>query len=224
MTIDARPVLDHVESLIAQGMGRKRIAAVSGVPHGSLSKLVYGDSMRSMPPSRRVYRATAERLLACPLDLADGAKVDRTEYDLLLSELLARGWTKTVIATRLAGKPRGQLQAGRYGTVRAGNVRGLRRLLREPVPLRWHPPTRRWVVPRGVTRHQWQSILPTTPGVPPEPWQVPQLVHQALTAYLGTREQLLEDDRRRLGVAVRVSIEAQSHRWTWQRRGGHPDD
>ena len=164
--VDARPVHEHVESLIAQGMGRKRIAAVSGVPHGSLSKLIYGDPKRSMAPSRRVRRSTADRLLATRLDVADGAKVDRTEFDALVDELTARGWSKRQIAKRVTGPQANALQAGRHSDVSAGNIRILRRLLFEPVPLRRHGPTGQRYLPSWA--RQPQLVDPTTPGVPDE--------------------------------------------------------
>lgn len=166
LMVDAGPVRDHVEKLAAQGMGHKRIVLVAGVPHGTIAKLVYGDPQRNRPPSRRVFRSTAERLFACPLDLADGAKVPRDEFDALLAELLARGWSKRQIGKRVTGPQALSLQAGRGELVFAGTIRILRRLTFEPVPLRLHGPSGRMVKPRGRAA---RMVDPVTPGVPDEP-------------------------------------------------------
>jgi hypothetical protein len=200
-------VITHVLDLMGQGMGMKRIGKIAGVAQSAIGNVVYGRGGSNARAAKKLRRATAEALLAVSLDVADGAKVDRAEYDELLAELLARGWTQTAIASHLAGQPTAALQVGRYGgTVFAGNVRKLRQLLCEPVPPRWHAPTRRWVTPTGVTAHVWQNITPSTPGVPPEPWQYPWLVHQTITAYYLDRLQLLEEDRRRLAHAYQMSI------------------
>lgn len=63
--VPAEPVRRHVRTLRAQGLGTKWIAALAGVSHGSLSKLVYGE--RGLAPSRRVRRETARKLLSVPL-------------------------------------------------------------------------------------------------------------------------------------------------------------
>lgn len=165
--IDAQPVRRRVKRLIDAGMGLKRIAEVSGVPHGAISKLIYGDYVTGRKPSRRVRRETAERLLGCPYDLGDGAKVDATEAKAIVTELVARGWAKRSIARRIGDNPNaGGLQSVNSPLVMAGTLRSLRLLLDEPVPLRRHGPTGKMYQPK--TDHEWHHIPPSTPGVPGE--------------------------------------------------------
>lgn len=160
--VDAEPARRRVLDLVSQGMSLKRVAEVSGVPHGALSKLIYGIKGQR-PPNRRVRSETADKLLACPLDVADGARVDAAEAKAIVAELLARGWSKTAIAQRVVGPNAWGLQSVQYSTVRAGTLRRLRELLYEEVPLRRH-----WRGHMYEPRpdYEWRDIEPTTPGVP----------------------------------------------------------
>lgn len=62
--VDAQPAREHVLRLRAAGVGPKRIAELSGVPHGSLAKLIYGDPRRNLAPSKRIRPQTEARILA----------------------------------------------------------------------------------------------------------------------------------------------------------------
>lgn len=101
--VDATPAREHVQSLMAQGMGLKRIVAVSDISQGVLWKLVYGKRQAngSQTPTRRVRKDTLERILAIPLDLADGAKVDATGTTRRVQALMALGWSSAKIGRRL---------------------------------------------------------------------------------------------------------------------------
>ena len=67
----------HVRELAAAGVGLKQLAKVSGLPHGLLSKLVYGDRARGMASSRRIRRETHEAIMAVrPSDFAGGTRLD----------------------------------------------------------------------------------------------------------------------------------------------------
>lgn len=162
--VDAKPVRRRIRRLMDAGMGPKRIAVVSGVPHGAISKLIYGDYVTGRKPSRKVRRETADKLLDCPYDLGDGAKVDATEAKAIISELAARGWSRRAIARRIGNPKANGLQCVTTPTVMAGTLRSLRLLLDEPVPLRRHGPTGRMYQPK--TDHIWLHVPPTTPGVP----------------------------------------------------------
>lgn len=147
-----------IEKLMRQGMGLKRIAKVSGLSHGALSKVVYG--MHSRAPSLRVNRKTEETILALRLDLADGAKVSRTEADQIIGELLNRGWSKTAIAHALGQGGPGLQLVGK--TIMAGTLRRLRYLLWDPVPPRWDS----WGGLRQLPDSAWSVVVPSTRGVP----------------------------------------------------------
>lgn len=96
----AAPVRTHIEQLLAAGVGLKRIAAVSGCSHGTLSKLVYGS--RGRPPSRRVHVRTAGRVLAVTAEQhAPGARVPAMGSTRRVQALIAIGYSASAIAARL---------------------------------------------------------------------------------------------------------------------------
>lgn len=104
--VDAGPVRDHVRLLMSAGIGRRAIMRASGVSHGALTKLLYGTADRA--PSRQVRPDTAERLLRLTpsLDLvADGIPIDATGTRRRLQALVAIGWPKATLATRLGRTP-----------------------------------------------------------------------------------------------------------------------
>lgn len=104
--VDAGPTRAHVESLRAAGMGLKTVAKASGVAHGTLSKLIYGE--RGLAPSKRVRHETAVRLQAVQVNvgnLADGAKVSSLGTRRRLQALVAIGWSQSKLGTRLGMEP-----------------------------------------------------------------------------------------------------------------------
>lgn len=95
----------HVQALSAAGMGHKTVAKVSGVPHGAIAKLIYGDAKRKMGPSKRIRPETERRLLAVtPESAADCARVPAGPTWELLDDLILRGFTKTWLARELGFK------------------------------------------------------------------------------------------------------------------------
>lgn len=118
--VDARKARAHVLSLMPKGgrgrragVGLKRIAEVSGVSHGALSKLVYGDRARGMPPSKKIRRGTEQRILAVdPEDAPDGGLVPAGPAWRQIDELGAFGIPKARIAREL-GRKAPALQLGK---------------------------------------------------------------------------------------------------------------
>lgn len=100
--VDATPAREHVAALRATGVGLKSVAKRSGVPHGTLWKLMYGKPGHE--PSRRVRKDTLERLLALrvgdPALYADGAIIDATGTVRRVQALACLGWS----LDRLAGE------------------------------------------------------------------------------------------------------------------------
>lgn len=68
--------------LQAAGLGLKAIADRTGVSHGAIVKLLYGEAFRNVNPTARVHRSTEQRILATPpptsTELPGGALVDGT--------------------------------------------------------------------------------------------------------------------------------------------------
>jgi RNA polymerase sigma factor (sigma-70 family) len=102
----ATPVREHLEWLAAHGVGKRAVAAASGV---ALSAI---DDLRQNR-TRLVDQSTAEQILAVtPAALAPGALVDATAAHADVDRLLAAGWTRAAIAAAL-GSNTPALQLGR---------------------------------------------------------------------------------------------------------------
>jgi hypothetical protein len=131
--VAAGPARRHVEELRAAGVGLKQVAKAAGLPHGTLSKLIYGDSARGMAPSKRVRPATAERILAVtPADIADGARVPAGPTWEHVERLVAAGVPRVRIAERI-GQTRA-LQLGRQW-VQARHAREIAAMAAELAPV-----------------------------------------------------------------------------------------
>lgn len=108
--VDAQPAREHIRALGAAGMGWKRVCAVSGVPHGTMAKLLYGDTQRRQAPSARVRPATAAAILAVELDLAGGVLVDDGPTRRRIHGLVAHGYSMRWISQRLGSNSPLQLR------------------------------------------------------------------------------------------------------------------
>lgn len=112
----------HLVELQAAGVGLKTVAKVSGLAHGGLSKLVYGDSSTGRPPSRRIRYRTQDLILAVsPADAAPHAPVPAAATWELIDEMVAAGVPKIRIAEGIGQSGPG-LQLGR-STILAKNAR-----------------------------------------------------------------------------------------------------
>lgn len=97
--VDAQETREHVRELMAQGMGRRRIADVAGVQPSVLTRLLYGRPATA--PSERIRPQTANALLGVELDLAAHATLEAFGTLRRLQALVAAGWTQTELARRL---------------------------------------------------------------------------------------------------------------------------
>jgi hypothetical protein len=129
--VSVEPARRHLAALSAAGMGLKTVARLSGVSHGSLSKIVYGEPGRGKAPSKRIRPATLSNILEVRVSHAGGAqRVDATETWRLIEELVAAGYSRRFLARALgsrAQKP--SLQMGRT-MVRASTARAVEDLHR----------------------------------------------------------------------------------------------
>ncbi|MDF2710608.1 MAG: hypothetical protein K0R62_6260 [Nonomuraea muscovyensis] len=102
--VDAEPVRQHVHALGEFGIGWIRAAKLAGVSTGGVSKLLYGDRLRGLAPSRRVRPETALKLLAVEPTLAnlgDRTAVDGAGTRRRLQALVYAGWTQSELARRI---------------------------------------------------------------------------------------------------------------------------
>lgn len=143
--VDAARAREHVAWLRTCGVGLKTVARLSGVAHGTLSKLMYGDAARGMVPSRRIRPATEAKVLAVmPHDAAGAQKVPAAPTWRLLDELIGRGWSRAELARRLGQQGPG-LQVSRT-SVRASTARKVERLHAQLIGVAVIPRKTRWGV------------------------------------------------------------------------------
>ena len=131
--VDAEPARVHVRSLMAQGMGMKRICVVGGASTGQLWKLLYGKKKPdgSRTPSKRIRKDVAARLLAVELDLADGAIIDHHGTTRRVRALVALGWSQSKLAERLGIMRSNFFLARGDRDVTVGTARAVRELYDE---------------------------------------------------------------------------------------------
>lgn len=128
LMVDAEPARTHVRSLMAAGIPLKTIAHLAGVGEGGVARLIYGSA--PTPPTRRMTRRVAERLLAVRTEHAlnvDGY-IDATGTARRVQALVAVGWTLSEIARRIDMNPRAMtrfLASKRVHTARARQIRAL---------------------------------------------------------------------------------------------------
>ncbi len=135
--VSAEPARRHLAALADAGVGLKTVARLSGVSHGSLSKIVYGEPLKGRPPSRRIRPETLRSILAVSASQAGGGqRVDAAPTWKLVEELVAAGYSRAFLARALgseAASPR--LQIGKK-LVRASTARAMeelrRRLINRP--------------------------------------------------------------------------------------------
>lgn len=98
--VDADPAREHLRALMAAGMGRGRISALSGIEESMLTRLVIGKVRNGKREyTKRISRATESAILGVTWDPADGgASLDGSETRRRLRALLALGWYPVLLA------------------------------------------------------------------------------------------------------------------------------
>lgn len=100
--VDAETARRHIRVLQAAGIGLKRIADLSGVSQGVISRIMYGTSRR--PQTKRVRPETETRLLAVKADglpPIGSTLIDGTGTRRRIGALAAIGWSLTRQAAQL---------------------------------------------------------------------------------------------------------------------------
>lgn len=132
--VDAGPVRAHVRALGEFGIGWMRAARLAGVSTGGVSKLLYGDRLRGLAPSRRVRPETALKLLSVEPtleNLGDRMVVDGTGARRRLQALVCAGWSQSELARRMGMNRANFGRTIVSGLVEAATVKTARRLYDE---------------------------------------------------------------------------------------------
>jgi len=103
--VDARPATAHVRTLMAAGMGWKRVAAAAGLDASVVYPLLYGRPDRNGGAVRtKARRETVQAILALPVptidDLAGPVSVDPTGTRRRVQALACLGWSVDRLAAR----------------------------------------------------------------------------------------------------------------------------
>lgn len=160
--VPAEFVREHLRELGEYGIGLKRVAKLSGVSTGTLSKIMFGvyappegefrgckgEGKRVREPSRRVLRSTAEKIYAVePIfdNLADSAVIETPiGVPRRVQALIALGWSQSQLAARLGIRHRGNFHLHEHRwTITAGRVRQVHALYDQlsmtlPPETTWH--------------------------------------------------------------------------------------
>lgn len=119
--IDAAEVREHLQALTSAGVGKRTIAARSGVSFSVVCRLLGADRSR---PAMRVRPETARKLLA--VTTAASAYADAGETHRLVDELVASGMRRYQIGIAL-GQGSGALQLGKT-TIRRRSAEAIQAL------------------------------------------------------------------------------------------------
>ncbi len=159
---DAAPVRAHIAALRAAGMGTRAIAAAAGVNRTNIQQVTLGRPERGLPPSRKMLRRIADRILAVPAPevphrgVAAGARVPAVGTQRRLRALVAIGWTQEILCEELGWNPSNgsRLFRGATPTVTAATAQKVAALYNGlsmtpgPSPrARAHAQQRRWAPP-----------------------------------------------------------------------------
>ena len=128
--VDASRARKHIVELRANGVGRRQIAAESGVSVSMISKITKG-SDRIRPRTEAAILGVTQR------NAADRAYVDAGPTWVLIAKLVDAGWTKGGIDAALGGRGRAlQLRKDRITHAKAKAIAELwERVANEKVPV-----------------------------------------------------------------------------------------
>jgi hypothetical protein len=109
--VDAQPVRDHIAALMAAGLSLRRIAHLAGLNRKVVQVLLHGRGDRGTGPSKTVWPATAEKILAVPIPptphalAADRALMWDYGTTRRLRALVAIGYPQYYLAERIGVSP-----------------------------------------------------------------------------------------------------------------------
>lgn len=106
--VDAAPVREYTLSLMAYGIGMKRIAHIAGVSNSTLGKILYGSEAQGIKPRARVAKHVAEKVMKVKPELQHLGKtalVEASGTRRRIQALVVIGWSKARLARQLGMAP-----------------------------------------------------------------------------------------------------------------------
>lgn len=225
--VDAAPVREHVETLLASGLGWKRIAELTDVGNTAISQLIYGRKGSNKDPRKgeqlqRVSRAKAEKILALQPSLEhlrDGALVPSVGTHRRIQALVVNGWSLQRIGERIGVHRsnmtslmhRGQVEKRTHDAV----VALFDELWRTPAPAEsWHEKSAATRARNYAVARRWLPALawddPDTDREPPAGAELGEdFVDEAIVALA------VMGDRPRMTSAERREVVRILHRERW---------
>lgn len=180
---DATPVREHIATLTAAGIGLKQITRHTGINGGVMSKLVYGIPGQR-PPSRRVLKTTAAKILALnpndPSLVADGARIDATGTRRRLQALGTLGWSIQSLAL-IAQLDRQRLDGAMRGRPVQGDTRRAVTTLYEHL---WNVPAPTTTKGAKISAARAQGRAQREGWAPPLAWDDETIDDPAATPYV----------------------------------------
>lgn len=119
--VSAHPSREHLRVLSLSGIGKRRVAELTGIPVSTIDKIRRGER-------RRITQRNSEAILAIEVDeQALGAMTGREQAEAIIARLSARGWPRYRIAAALGSTAKTPaLQVGRGERVLRRTVEKLR--------------------------------------------------------------------------------------------------
>lgn len=131
--VDPEPVRRHLRSLMAAGLGWKRVAHKAGVAESVVYPILYGRNDRKHGGLiTRMLRVNAEAILAVPMptldDFANGTRVSAAGARRRLRALVSAGWSvgQIALASALDRQVLDAITSGRREQTSAGTARAVR--------------------------------------------------------------------------------------------------
>lgn len=132
---DAEPSRQHIRSLMAQGMGWKRIAKAAGLSPSSVYPILWAQDTKSKkrPMRKQISKTMEAKLLAVTVDMAEGAVVSSLGSVRRLQALAALGWSQHRLAEILGMFPAnfGKVIHGERGGIRVSTANQIEALFNE---------------------------------------------------------------------------------------------
>lgn len=96
--VQAQPAREHINNLRAQGMGAEAIAKKANLPPNTIRRIIWGAPRINTPPSQKIKRETAGRILATQHELTPNHLIPALGTQRRIQALQWLGYNPALIA------------------------------------------------------------------------------------------------------------------------------